>query len=152
MQSVDYFVIVIYLVGIVAAGMVFAGRMKSSSDMFAAGGQSPWWVSGLSGFMTMFSAGTFVVWGGIAYRYGFVAVAINMCYGVAALFVGWFVAGRWRAMGINSAAGFLQLRFGGAVVQFYTWFQGAVNIGSLGGAIYALSMICLLYTSDAADE
>lgn len=64
MQSVDYFVIVIYLVGIVAAGMVFAGRMKSSSDMFAAGGLSPWWVSGLSGFMTMFSAGTFVVWGG----------------------------------------------------------------------------------------
>ena len=146
MQSVDYFVIVIYLVGIVAAGMVFAGRMKSSSDMFAAGGQSPWWVSGLSGFMTMFSAGTFVVWGGIAYRYGFVAVAINMCYGVAALFVGWFVAGRWRAMGVSSAAEFLQLRFGGAVVQFYTWFQGAVNIGSLGGAIYALSMIVAALT------
>lgn len=146
MQSVDYFVIVIYLVGIVAAGMVFAGRMKSSSDMFAAGGQSPWWVSGLSGFMTMFSAGTFVVWGGIAYRYGFVAVAINMCYGVAALFIGWFVAGRWRAMGVSSAAEFLQLRFGGAVVQFYTWFQGAVNIGSLGGAIYALSMIVAALT------
>ncbi len=69
------------------------------------------------------------------HRYGFVAVAINMCYGVAALFVGWFVAGRWRAMGVSSAAEFLQLRFGGAVVQFYTWFQGAVNIGSLGGAI-----------------
>ncbi|MGY8718903.1 MAG: sodium:solute symporter family transporter, partial [Verrucomicrobiia bacterium] len=78
--------------------------------------------------------------------YGFVAVAINMCYGVAALFVGWFVAGRWRAMGVSSAAEFLQLRFGGAVVQFYTWFQGAVNIGSLGGAIYALSMIVAALT------
>ena len=141
MQSVDYFVIALYLIGIVAAGMVFAGRMKSSSEMFAAGGKSPWWVSGLSGFMTMFSAGTFVVWGGIAYRYGFVAVAINMCYGVAALFVGWFVAGRWRALGVSSAAEFLQLRFGGPVVQFYTWLQGAVNIGALGGSIYALSKI-----------
>jgi solute:Na+ symporter, SSS family len=141
MQSVDYYVIVLYLIGIVAAGMVFAGRMKSSSEMFSAGGKSPWWVSGLSGFMTMFSAGTFVVWGGIAYRYGFVAVAINMCYGVAALLVGWFVAGRWRALGVSSAADFLQLRFGGPVVQFYTWFQGAVNIGALGGSIYALSKI-----------
>lgn len=146
MQSVDYFVIVLYIIGIVAAGMVFAGRMKSSSDMFAAGGQSPWWVSGLSGFMTMFSAGTFVVWGGIAYRFGFVAVAINMCYGVAALLVGWFVAGRWRALGVSSAAEFLQMRFGGSVVQFYTWFQGAFSIGALGGSIYALSKIVAALT------
>jgi len=67
METVDYIVILLYILGIVGAGMVFAGKMKNSKEMFAAGGQSPWWVSGLSAFMTMFSAGTFVVWGGIAY-------------------------------------------------------------------------------------
>ncbi|CAA6679674.1 MULTISPECIES: sodium:solute symporter family transporter [unclassified Lentimonas] len=145
MQLVDYIVIVLYVLGIVGAGMVFAGKMKSSKDMFAAGGQSPWWVSGLSGFMTMFSAGTFVVWGGIAYKYGFVAVAINMCYGVAAMFVGWFLAGYWRKLGVNSAAEFLQLRFGGSIVQFYTWFQGTVGIFAIGGAVYALAkIVCAL--------
>ncbi len=141
MQSIDYIVIMLYILGIVGAGMVFAGKMKSSKDMFSAGGQSPWWVSGLSGFMTMFSAGTFVVWGGIAYRYGFVAVAINMCYGIAALLVGWFLAGYWRKLGVNSASEFLQLRFGGSIVQFYTWFQGTVGIFAMGGAVYALSKI-----------
>ncbi|MGJ8639549.1 MAG: sodium:solute symporter family transporter [Opitutaceae bacterium] len=145
MQTVDYIVILLYALGIVGAGMVFAGKMKSSKDMFAAGGQSPWWVSGLSGFMTMFSAGTFVVWGGIAYKYGFVAVAINMCYGVAALFVGWFLAGYWRKLGVNSASEFLQLRFGSSIVQFYTWFQGTIGIFAVGGAIYALAkIVCAL--------
>lgn len=145
MQTEDYIVIVLYMIGIVAAGMVFASRMKSSSDMFAAGGQSPWWVSGLSGFMTMFSAGTFVVWGGIAYKFGFVAVAINMCYGVAAIAVGWFLAGVWRNYGVESASEFLQLRFGSSIVQFYTWFQGTVGIFAVGGAIYALAkIVCAL--------
>jgi Na+/proline symporter len=145
MHAFDYIVIVLYILGIVGAGMVFAGKMKSSKDMFAAGGQSPWWVSGLSGFMTMFSAGTFVVWGGIAYKYGFVAVAINMCYGVAAMLVGWFLAGHWRRLGVNSASEFLQLRFGGSIVQFYTWFQGTIGIFAIGGAVYALSkIVCAL--------
>ncbi|CAH8284242.1 Na+/proline symporter [Mariniflexile fucanivorans] len=145
MQTADYIVIILYILGVVGAGMLFAGKMKSSKDMFAAGGQSPWWVSGLSGFMTIFSAGTFVVWGGIAYQYGFVAVVINMCYGVSALLVGWFLAGYWRKLGVNSASEFLQLRFGGSIVQFYTWFQGTVGIFAVGGAIYALSkIVCAL--------
>ena len=77
MQAIDYMVIILYVLGIVEAGIsVFANKMKSSKDMFVAGGQSPWWVSGLSAFMTMFSAGTFVVWGGIAYKYGAVAILI----------------------------------------------------------------------------
>ncbi|WP_282123845.1 sodium:solute symporter family transporter [Algibacter mikhailovii] len=145
MQTADYVVIILYMLGVVAAGMILAKKMKNSKDMFAAGGQSPWWVSGLSGFMTIFSAGTFVVWGGIAYQYGMVAVAINMCYGISALLVGYFLAGYWRKLGVNSASEFLQLRFGSSIVQFYTWFQGTFGIFAVGGAIYALSkIVCAL--------
>lgn len=145
MQTADYIVILIYMIGVVSAGVFLSSKMKNSKDMFAAGGQSPWWVSGLSGFMTIFSAGTFVIWGGIAYQYGFVAVAINMCYGIAALLVGYFLAGYWRRLGVNSASEFLQLRFGSSIVQFYTWFQGTFGIFAVGGAIYALSkIICAL--------
>lgn len=145
MQTVDYIVILLYILGIVAAGMVFAGKMKNSKEMFAAGGQSPWWVSGLSAFMTMFSAGTFVIWGGIAYKYGFVAIAINLCYGISALLVGWLLAGVWRKAGVNSASEFLQLRYGESIVQFYTWFKGLLTMFSTGGAVYALSkIVCAL--------
>ena len=133
------------MIGIVAAGMVFAGKMKNSKEMFAAGGKSPWWVSGLSGFMTMFSAGTFVIWGGIAYQFGFVAVYINLGYGVAAMLVGMFLAGRWRKLGVDSAPEYLQMRFGPGIVQFYTWFKGIVNLFAMGGGVFALSkIICVL--------
>jgi SSS family solute:Na+ symporter len=145
MQTVDYVIIVLYVLGILGAGMVFAGKMKSSKEMFAAGGQSPWWVSGLSAFMTMFSAGTFVIWGGIAYKYGVVAIAINLCYGIAALLTGWLLAGVWRKAGVDSASEFLQLRYGGSIVQFYTWFKGSLTLFSTGGAVYALSkIVCAL--------
>ena len=145
MQGLDYIVIVLYILGIVGAGMVFVGRMKNSKEMFSAGGQSPWWVSGLSGFMTVFSAGTFVIWGGIAYKFGVVAIIINLAYGVAAMLVGWFIAGIWRKLGVESAAEFLHLRFGGSIVQFYTWFKGTVGLFTMGGAVYALSkIVCAL--------
>jgi len=145
MEIVDYVVIVLYLIGIVGVGMMFAGRMKNSKEMFSAGGQSPWWVSGLSAYMTTFSAATFVVWGGIAYKFGFVAIFINLGYGVAAILVGKFVAGKWRELGVDSASEYLHLRYGGSIVQFYTWFKGTLNLFSMGGGVYALSkIVCAL--------
>ena len=99
MTTPDWIVLALYLTSTVLIG-VFVGRfIKNSSDMFAAGGQSPWWISGLSAFMTMFSANTFVVWGGIAYEHGLVAVVINLCYGLAAIAAGFTVAGQWKKMG-----------------------------------------------------
>lgn len=141
MVFADYFVLLFYGAGIVGIGVSLGRLVKNSKDLFAAGGQSPWWVSGLSSFMTMFSAGTFVVWGGIAFRLGFVAVSISACYGIAAVIVGWTIAGKWKKLGVSSAAEFIELRYGRSLVQFYTWIQGLFTVFSLGGAIYALSLV-----------
>lgn len=141
MTSIDYLVLSVYLVGTLAVSIVVSVRNKSADDMFVAGGQSPWWASGLSGFMTMFSAGTFVVWGGIAYKYGAVAIAINLCYGIAALAVGFTVAGRWNAMGIRTPAEFIDLRFGRRALHFYTATMMAFKIIGTAVAVYALSVI-----------
>lgn len=141
MIGVDYLVLLLYLAGIVGVGALFARFNKSASDMFAAGGQSPWWASGLSGFMTMFSAGTFVVWGGIAYKYGLVAVMINLCYGVAALAVGYFVAGRWKKLGVETPAQFIQMRYGKTALHFYTWSMMVYRIVGVAVALYSLSLI-----------
>ena len=140
MNSIDITVLIIYLAGLLAMGSIFA-RLKSTREMFNAGGQSPWWLSGLSAFMTTFSAGTFVVWGGIAYQHGIVGVSILVVIGIAAVFVGWFLAGRWKSFGYDSAAEFLDARFGRSIVQFYTWLHGTIGIFTMGGAIYALAVI-----------
>lgn len=143
MHLTDWIVLVLFLTGTVLVG-VFLGRIvKDSSDMFAAGGKSPWWVSGLSAFMTMFSANTFVVWGGIAYQHGLVAVAINLCYGVAAILVGFTVAGKWKAMGIETPAEFIDLRFGRPALHLYTWFMMTLRVIGTGGALYAIARLML---------
>lgn len=141
MIGVDYLVLTLYMLGVLAVGMLFARLNRSASDMFAAGGQSPWWASGLSAFMTMFSAGTFVVWGGIAYKFGLVAVAINLCYGVAALAVGYFVAGRWKRLGIRTPAQFIQLRYGQTALHFYTWSMMVFRIVGVAVAMYSLAVV-----------
>ncbi|WP_215222729.1 sodium:solute symporter family transporter [Echinicola shivajiensis] len=140
MSKLDLIVFVVYLIGLVAMGSVFS-KMKDAKTMFNAGGQSPWWLSGLSAFMTTFSAGTFVVWGGLAYQHGLVGVSILMVIGVASLLVGWLVAGKWKSMGYESAASFLDARFGRSIVQFYTWIQGVVGLFTMGGAVYALAVV-----------
>ena len=141
MSVLDYIVLLVYVAGIFVIGGVFGSKIKSSKDMFAAGRQSPWWLSGMSGFMTMFSAGTFVVWGGIAYKHGFVAVSISFCYGIAALFVGYFVAGHWRKTGVTTAAEFIEMRFGRAALQFYTWTGMAYKMIGVGVALYSVAVL-----------
>ena len=141
MSTPDYITLLLYITGIFVISTVSARRTKSQSDMFAAGRRSPWWASGLSGFMTMFSAGTFVVWGGIAYELGFVAVMINTCYGIAALLVGYFVAGRWNQLGVSTPAEFVSLRFGKTGLHFFTWTMLIKRILGVSVSLYALAVL-----------
>ncbi|MDD4459319.1 MAG: sodium:solute symporter [Proteiniphilum sp.] len=141
MTTIDWIFIFLDLIGVLIIGTVFSRRMKNSQDMFVAGRNSPWWVVGISGYMTVFSAGTFVVWGGIAYRLGFVAVSILMTIGLALFLVGRFVAAKWRQSGISSPAEYLGIRFGKSAIKFYT-IVGAIGRGiSVAVALYAVAII-----------
>ncbi|PHR95457.1 MAG: Na+:solute symporter [Blastopirellula sp.] len=141
MTTPDYLTLFLYLVGLFVISTVSAKRTTSQQDMFAAGRSSPWWAAGLSGFMTMFSAATFVVWGGIAYEYGFVAVAINTCYGIAALAIGYFAAARWNRLNISTPAEFVRLRFGKTGLHFFTWIMLFKRILGVSVSLYALSKL-----------
>jgi len=146
MHTADWIVLSTYLVATVAIGVVLGNKVKSTADLFAAGGTSPWWASGLSAFMTMFSANTFVVWGGMAYHYGLVAIMVNLCYGVAALLAGYTVAGKWKKLGIRTPAEFVELRFGKGALHFYTWSMMVYRMVGAAGALYAISILMVAVT------
>ena len=142
MTTLDVVVLLLYMVGLLAIGVVFAFRTRSSQEMFAAGGRAPWWMSGLSMFMTVFSAGTFVVWGGIAYRLGLVSVSILACSGgVSTLVAGHFLAGRWHRLGVTTPAEYINLRFGKATVQTYTWLNLISGCIAMAVGLYSLSVM-----------
>ena len=87
MPFLDYFVIALFSLMILLVGLAFARQSKNMSSFFAAGGALPWWLSGLSLFMSFFSAGTFVVWGSIAYEHGWVAISIQWTMGLGGFLI-----------------------------------------------------------------
>ncbi|MBN2210053.1 MAG: hypothetical protein JW709_01540 [Sedimentisphaerales bacterium] len=152
MTGLDVLVLVIYLVGLLVIGGVFVRRIKNSQDMFAAAGQAPWWMSALSGYMTIFSAGTFVVWGGIAYKQGMVSVSILVCAGgISTLAAGYLLAGRWRRLGITTPAEYINLRFGASTVQTFTWLNLLCGCMSMAIALFSLSKMLTALISISPD-
>jgi Na+/proline symporter len=144
MALIDWAVIFLYFLGLLAVGAIFSRKAQTASGMFVAGRSSPWWLSGISAYMAMFSAGTFVVWGGISYEHGLVGAVICSMYGIAAFIAGRFFAGVWRNTALSTAAEFIRLRFGKWAFNFYTIYRG-VMLCMFGLMLYALAvMICPL--------
>lgn len=112
--------------------------MKS---FFAAGGAVPWSMNGLSLFMSFFSAGTFVVWGSIAYNYGLVAITIQMSMCIAGFVIGYFIAPKWWKSKALTVAEFLTNRFGKNVQQYYTYLFLFLSLGYTGAFLYPVAKI-----------
>lgn len=141
MVGIDYIVIVIYFLGLIGVSMIVSRSIKSSADMFIAGRNSSWWLSGMSTYMTLFSASTFVIWGGVAYRSGVVAVLIGNILGLASFLVGKYLSGKWREMKISSPGEYLTIRFGKRSLNFYT-LLGIIGRGfHTAVALYAIAIV-----------
>ena len=141
MVGIDYIVIVLYFLGLIAVSLLVSRRIKSSADMFIAGRNSSWWLSGMSTYMTLFSASTFVIWGGVAYRSGIVAALIGNILGFASFFIGRYLSGKWREMKIKSPGEYLTIRFGKHSLSFYT-LLGIIGRGfHTAVALYAISIV-----------
>jgi len=149
MTVLDYFVLLLYAVGMLIIGSILSKKNKNSADMFAVSKQAPWWLSGVSAFMSAFSAGTFVVWGGVAYKEGAVAISILMSLGVSSFIVGKFLAAKWASLGINTVGEYVNIRFGREAVQFYTWIGALFKIVAMAVALYAFAtLFCSLIPLD----
>lgn len=145
MSIFDYAIIVSYLLALLFIGFMMSKQVKNTKDLFVANGESPWWMSGISAYMTMFSSGTFVVWGGMAYKIGLPVVSILMTLGVSGLLVGYYLAGKWKELGVSSASEFIELRFGRDIVQIYTWLGILTRMLGVGVALYSIcTLSCAL--------
>ena len=121
MKNIDIWVIVIFSALIFVCGLAFSKTGKNMKSYFAAGGALPWWMSGLSLFMSFFSAGTFVVWGSIAYKSGWVAVSIQWTMAIAGIIIGFYIAPKWRKTNALTVAEYITNRFGYKIQKIYTY-------------------------------
>nr|AAP49322.1 Uvs079 [uncultured bacterium] len=146
MGVIDLSVIAIFTLIVVSCGLSFSGAGKSLSGFFSAGGALPWWMSGLSLFMSFFSAGTFVVWGSIAYSYGWVAITIQWTMCIAGILIGFFIAEKWQATQVLTAAEFIKVRLGLKVQKIYTITFLIISTFSTGTFLYPVAKIVQIST------
>jgi len=147
MEQLDFIVMIVFALLIFAIGLTFT-RMgsKSGQAFFEAGGETPWWINGLSLFISYFSAGTFVVWGSIAYKHGAVANVIQLTMAISGLLVAVFIAAQWKRTGTRTAAEYIGKRFGTQAQQFYTYLILILSLVNTGAVLYPVGKMVYVAT------
>ncbi len=122
LSSTDYIILAGFFVVMLAIGILYASRMHDLGDFFSGSHQVPWWLAGISLYMTTFSAFTFVSYSAIAYKHGFVAVTVWWFSIPGCLLSAKYLAGRWRKASTTSPLEYLETRYGKFLRQGFSWY------------------------------
>ncbi len=146
MEKLDFIVMAAFAVFQLVLGLAFSRTGTDAKSFFAAGESAPWWVSGLSLFMSFLSSATFVVWGSIAYDLGFVAITIQFTMCIGGLVTALFIAGRWKRTRTLTAAEYIGRRLGVQVQQLFTYLLTLFTLFTIGGVLYAVGKLVYVAT------
>ncbi len=128
LQFPDYMMLVGYFVLMLGIGVYFARFMRGMKMYFTGGNKIPWWLSGVSFYMSSFSAYAFVVYSGLCFRHGWVGVTLFWVFIPACFISAMFFAARWRRARIDSPVEFLENRYNAVVRQLFVWTGLPVGI------------------------
>jgi len=137
LHAADHIIIVGYFSLLTLIGVYFWKRMKHVRDFFTGGNAIPWWLAGVSFYLTGFSAFTFVAYSEMAYRFGFVAVTLAWSSAAGMVIGNILLAARWRRARIVSPIEFLETRYSPAIRQVLAWAGLPLKIIDDGLKIYA---------------
>lgn len=140
-SSLDIVIIFIFSAFILGIGLLFSRTGTNMKSFFAGGEAVPWFIGGLSLFMSFFSAGTFVAWGSVAYKYGWVSVTIQWTMALGALVAAFLIAPRWKKTGNLTAAEYIRERLGSRVQKLYIYIFMGVSIFIKGSVLYPVAKL-----------
>ncbi|MFH1266669.1 MAG: sodium:solute symporter, partial [Planctomycetota bacterium] len=107
----DYGVLAVYLGAMVAMGVYFSRREKTTGDFFLGGRRIPWWAAGLSIFGTQLSAITFMAIPAKSFGTDWIFFLLNMMIVVMAPVVVFLYLPFYRRLEVTSAYEYLEKRF-----------------------------------------
>jgi len=118
---IDYVVMGFHLLMMVGVGLFFYRYVKSANDFFKSSNRLPWWVAGLSCFMSNFSAWTFTGGAGKIYESGISGAAILWGSSLAMLLSYFIFAKLWRRSRVMTIMQFMSERYNASTHQLYCW-------------------------------
>jgi len=139
---VDYLVIGIYLIFMLGIGFYFSRFTKGGKDFFIGGNLIPWWVSGISLYMTMFSAWTFTGGASFVYHTSWFGLLYFATWGIS-FFIGFLMsAKRWRRTRITSPVEYIETRFNRSTHLFFSVYLVLAMMYWPAHHLASLSKIC----------
>lgn len=121
MTGPDWIMVAGYFVIMLGIGAWFYSRMRGVKDYFSGGNRIPWWLSGVSFYMSSFSVAAFVFYPSLCYRHGWVGVTLLWVAVPATLFGVLFFAARWRRARVDSPVEYLETRYSPLLRQLFAW-------------------------------
>lgn len=140
MKTLDYIVIGFYLVFMLILGPVYRRFNRTASDYFRGGGGMLWWMVGVSGFMTTFTAWSFTGGAAKAYETGTFFLLLFACNFVALIFTYFFTAARFRQMRVITGVEAIRKRFDRINEQFHTWVPVPFFVMFGGIGLYTIAI------------
>ncbi len=117
-HTIDYIIIVIYLIGVAVLGILSGGKQKSAQDYFLGAKSVPWWAVCFSIVAAETSTLTFISIPGLAYITNMNFLQVTFGYLVGRIMIALFFLPAYYKGEMNTAYAFLQSRFGSKTRSF----------------------------------
>jgi Na+/proline symporter len=140
----DYALILLYFAIVIGVGFYAARKNQGTDDYFKAGGQVPWFMAGISNWVSGFSAFMFVAAAGYTYKNGSGALLLFTSAFWAYLGGYLYFAPAWRRARIQAPLEFLNRRYSPSTTYFYTLTSFIPQIIGIAMGLYIL---CIFVSS-----
>lgn len=139
--SIDYYVLLFYILLILGIGIYFSKFIKGAKEYFTGGNMIPWWVGGISLYMSSFSAWTFTGASGFVYFTGLYGIVYFLTWSIA-FFIGYRItAARWRRSRVISPVEYSSTRYNVTTQQFVGYVMVLSGILTRGITLTAVSKV-----------
>jgi SSS family transporter len=109
--TLNYIILLIYLIVLVGIGFIFSKNQHSTDDFFKGGNRIPWWAAGLSIFGTQLSAITFMAIPAKTFATDWLYFFLMMTIIMVSPFIIRYFLPFYRRFNLTTAYEYLELRF-----------------------------------------
>lgn len=142
----DYTIVIVYLAGVTVAGILVAGKQRTSRDYFLGGKSMSWWSVGFSIVASETSTLTFISIPGLAYRSDMHFLQLVFGYFIGRLLVSVFFIPAYYAGDLETAYDFLGKRFGISLRKFTSSVFITTRVLASGVRLFATAIPVHLIT------
>lgn len=151
LTSLDLIVIALFFLLMLVIGVYSYFRNKNADDYFVAGGNLPWWLSGISHHVSGYSGAVFVAYAAIAYTHGFtIYVWWALTIGITILASAKIFPVRWvrlrKKFQIQSPLEFLARRYNILTQQIMAWSGVILKLFDIGAKWASIAILLNVFT------